>query len=151
MWVRVDNRLIHGQVIETWLPYTGAGYLYVANDELAADPIRQEIMELAIPADINVNFVGAKELAQKLPTGPKDNVFILFATCPDAKTAYESGLKFEILNIGNLHYGPGKKQICAHIALAPEDISCLKSFEHKGVCLDFRCVPHRSVQVNQWH
>ena len=36
MWFRVDNRLVHGQVIEAWLPYTGARHLIVANDELAA-------------------------------------------------------------------------------------------------------------------
>ena len=41
MWFRVDNRLVHGQVIEAWLPYTGARHLVVANDELATDFLRQ--------------------------------------------------------------------------------------------------------------
>ena len=49
MWFRVDNRLVHGQVIEAWLPYTGAKHLVVANDELAGDVIRQQIIELAVP------------------------------------------------------------------------------------------------------
>ena len=44
MWFRVDNRLIHGQVIEGWLPYTGAAHLIVANDALAEDLLRQQIM-----------------------------------------------------------------------------------------------------------
>ena len=49
MWFRVDNRLVHGQVIEAWLPYTGAKHLVVANDELATDLLRRQIVELAIP------------------------------------------------------------------------------------------------------
>ena len=52
MWFRVDNRLVHGQVIEAWLPYTGARHLIVANDELAADALRQQIIELAVPQRI---------------------------------------------------------------------------------------------------
>lgn len=48
-FVRIDNRLVHGQIIETWLPFTRARTIVVANDELAADPLRQEIMSLAIP------------------------------------------------------------------------------------------------------
>lgn len=151
MWVRIDNRLIHGQVIETWLPYTRAGHLFVANDELAADPVRQEIMGLAIPAGITVHYSAIRELPKWITSDVRDETFVLFATCPDAKLAFECGLNFSVLNVGNLHYGPGKKQVCAHIALGPEDISCLNSFVNRGVTLDFRCVPHKSVQVNKWH
>lgn len=151
MWVRIDNRLVHGQVIETWLPYTRSGHLFVANDELAADPVRQEIMALAIPVGITVHYSGIRELPRWISSDVREDSFILFANCPDARVAFESGLDFSVLNVGNLHYAPGKKQICAHIAVGPEDISCLKSFASKGVSLDFRCVPHKSVQVGKWH
>ena len=63
MWFRVDNRLIHGQVIEGWLPYTGAAHLIVANDALAEDLLRQQIMSLAIPHHVDVRFVPLKDLA----------------------------------------------------------------------------------------
>ena len=46
-WVRIDNRLIHGQVIETWIPFTNAKRLVVANDELAKDVLQQEIVVLS--------------------------------------------------------------------------------------------------------
>ena len=64
MWFRVDNRLIHGQVIEGWLPYTGAAHLIVANDALAEDLLRQQIMSLAIPHHVDVRFVPLKDLAK---------------------------------------------------------------------------------------
>ena len=52
------------------------------------------------------------------------------------------------VNIGNLHYGPGKEQVCEHIALGPEDRSCLKYFAEHGVEIDYRCVPKATAKVN---
>ncbi len=60
MWVRIDNRLIHGQVIETWVPYFKSRFLVVANNELNKDAVRQEIIKLAIPANLNIFFLRHK-------------------------------------------------------------------------------------------
>ena len=53
-FVRIDNRLVHGQVIETWLPHTRAGMIVVVNDELSGNMLRQEIMSLAIPDGVEI-------------------------------------------------------------------------------------------------
>jgi len=153
LWVRIDNRLVHGQIIETWLPYTKARTIIVVNDELAADSLRQEIVKLAIPQEVDIIFSSIEDslfYVKKRLNRLEESLFILFAACEDARLAYEKGLDFDSLNLGNLHYGPGKKQVCAHIALSQEDISCLKFFTRKGVKLDFRCVPHKPVQVSEW-
>ena len=153
LWVRIDNRLVHGQIIETWLPYTKARTIIVVNDELAADSLRQEIVKLAIPQEVDIIFSSIEDslfYVKKRLNRLEESLFILFAACEDARLAYEKGLDFDFLNLGNLHYGPGKKQVCAHIALSQEDISCLKFFSRNGVKLDFRCVPHKPVQVSEW-
>lgn len=153
-WVRIDNRLIHGQIIESWLPYTGAKLLAVADDELADDPLRQEIMTLAIPSDVTPLFMPVEDatavLRRYVANGgdPWPNAIVLFASCTAARRAYEAGLRFTDLNIGNLHYGPGKRQVLAHVALSGEDESCLKFLEHRGVALDFRCVPNQPVHLH---
>jgi PTS system mannose-specific IIB component len=154
LWVRIDNRLVHGQVIETWLPYTKARTIIVINDELAEDMMRQEIMHLAIPQDISLVFSKVvkadKAIAKARQLRNNAPILLLFSTCHDARIAYNHGVTFSQLNIGNLHYGPGKKQICDHVALGAEDITCLKFFSKKGVELDFRCVPSKPVQVAAW-
>lgn len=142
-WVRIDNRLVHGQVIEAWLPYCGAQALIVVNDDLAKDSLRQEIMSLAIPQEVTITFV---TVGQAAAAPVREDALILFATCADARKAFENGLAFESLNIGNLHYSPGKKQVCAHVALSADDESCLDFFSRHGVRLDFRCVPGDSTQ-----
>ncbi len=146
-WVRVDNRLIHGQIIETWLPFTKSRRIVVANDDVAGDLLRQDIMQLAIPQDIDAVFVAVEHALMALPPQRPEDAMVLFASCCDARRAFESGLPVASLNIGNLHYGPGKRQICAHVALSPDDEVCLEFFTDQGVRLDFRCVPNEPVQV----
>lgn len=149
-WVRIDNRLIHGQVIEAWLPYTGASVIVVANDEVAADGIQQEIMSLAIPQTTTPLFVHVERvqaaLVQAQGAGPQASM-VLFANCADARRALERGFAFEHLNVGNIHYRPGNRQISPSVALSAEDESCLRFFLQRGVELDFRCVPNDPVQA----
>ncbi|GAB6176640.1 PTS sugar transporter subunit IIB [Desulfobaculum senezii] len=152
-WVRVDNRLIHGQIIETWLPFTKSRWIVVANDDVAHDPLRQEIMGLAIPHGVEKCFVDVAGLAAfmhaKFGPDPDPDVLVLFASCEDARRAHEDGLGFGVLNLGNLHYGPGKQQLCAHVSLSEEDNDCLGYFSSTGVELDFRCVPTEPVHVRR--
>lgn len=146
--VRIDNRLIHGQIIETWLPYTGARTVIVANDELVNDVLQQEIMSLAIPQPVTSSFVTVESVSQVV--GGKtiaEDVIILFSNCADARRAFDAGFGFDVLNIGNVHYCPGKRQVSPSVALSDEDESCLRHLTRKGVELDFRCVPNDQDQV----
>lgn len=152
IWFRIDNRLVHGQIIEAWLPHIRAKTLLVANDDLAADELRQEIMSLAVPSGISFLCCQVSEVASMLrnvrKSDPDQHVLILFSDCADAKAAHMTGLSFSLVNIGNLHYGPGKEQVCEHIALGAEDRSCLKYFKEHGVEIDFRCVPSATTKIN---
>jgi mannose/fructose/N-acetylgalactosamine-specific phosphotransferase system component IIB len=148
-WVRIDNRLVHGQIIESWLPFTDARSIVVVNDSLAKDNLRQQIMSLAIPSGVGISFV-AVDAVKKYVIEHKlldADVLLLFADCPDAKRAFEAGLDFRRLNLGNMHYGPGKKHVCQHIALSKEDENCLDFFMNHGIFLDYRCIPSDPVQV----
>ncbi len=152
LWFRIDNRLVHGQIIEAWLPYTGARRLLVANDALAADDLQQQIVSLAIPGRVEVHFVRVDALAQYC-TGRADDghdTLVLFATCADARRAFDAGVGMSTLNVGNLHYTPGKKQLCAHVSVSDDDEACLRFFNRHSVSLDFRCVPNEPVQIKGW-
>lgn len=151
LWFRIDNRLVHGQVIEAWIPHVRAKVLLVANDDLASDELRQEIMRLAVPSDVTFLCCLVKETQTMVrhlnAQQPNQHVLVLFSNCADARIAHVSGLAFAVVNIGNLHYGPGKEQVCEHIALGPEDRICLDYFAKNGVEIDFRCVPSATTKV----
>ena len=149
LWVRIDNRLVHGQIIETWLPFTGSHFIAVINDELSGDALRREIMSLAIPQGVDLAFLAVKDAPTffEKNIAQAANALVIFSNCPDARSAYEHGFVFSRINIGNLHYGPGKRQICTHVAVSRDDQACLEFFSRRGVNLDFRCVPNDQPQV----
>ena len=145
MWFRVANRLVHGQVIEAWLPYTGAKHLVVANDALARDVLRQQIVSLAVPQRIVTHFIPVHELLLTLATCG-DDCFVLFATCRDARRACDAGVAMNVLNMCNLHYAPDKLQILPHVALSAEDREDLHILREHLVQLDFRSVPTEAMR-----
>lgn len=148
-WVRVDNRLIHGQVVEAWVPFMDARCIIVGNDELAGDELQQEIMSLAIPRAVESAFLPIEALAAepRLKGPVRESTLLLFSTCLDVRRAVEKGLSLSILNVGNLHYAKGKRQLSPSVSLGPDDEACLRFLQDRGVELDFRCVPNDPVAV----
>jgi len=148
-WVRVDNRLIHGQVVEAWVPYIGAHSILVGNDDLAQDELQQEIMSLAIPRAVESIFLPIDQLAgdERLMGSNREGTLLLFSTCLDVRRAVEKGLRLPVLNVGNLHYATGKRQLSPSVSLGPEDEATLRYLVEQGVELDFRCVPNDPVTV----
>jgi len=145
---RIDNRLIHGQVLETWLPYVHANCLVVANDEIADSPIKRMMMEASVPSRVRVEIGTVEEVTRMFAEGLfNDNrVLLLFATTEDSLAALRGGLAYERLNLGNLHAGEGKTQFSCTVFLAPEDVKNLELIDEAGVDISARCIPADSAR-----
>ena len=141
--VRVDCRLIHGQVVETWVPHTGANCLLVANDELAGNPFLQSVMEMAVPQDIHVVFCRVDEVGRFLTEIDRngEKAILLCATSRDALAIFQRGVRFSTLNIGNLHYSAGKVEIAPSVFFSREDFDAVHRFSHLGVAVTVRSTP----------
>lgn len=147
---RIDNRLIHGQVLEAWVPNVKADCIVVANDQVAAAPFQRMLMTAAVPKAIRVLVAGLEEVAAAFRRGELEGrrVLLLFATSADALTGYRQGIPFVDLNLGNMHAGAGKLKLSCTIALDPEDIQNLRLLEESGVHITSRCVP--SERERSW-
>jgi len=140
---RVDCRLIHGQVVETWIPHTGADCLLVANDDLVGNAFLRSVMEMAVPAGIRVDFCLVEDVPRIVSqidrTGEK--AILLCATPGDALAIHRSGIRFGKLNIGNLHYASGKVEIAPSVFFAREDFEAVDCLCHLGVLVTVRATP----------
>ncbi|HSQ15850.1 MAG TPA: PTS sugar transporter subunit IIB, partial [Candidatus Binatia bacterium] len=107
---RIDCRLIHGQVVETWVPHTCADSVIVANDDLAGNPFLRSVMELAVPPAIRVRFSRLDEAVSVLAEADRngERSILLVASAADAVALRKAGAAFNLLNIGNLHFATGK-------------------------------------------
>jgi len=141
--VRVDSRLIHGQILEAWIPHTGADALIVVDDGVVADLLRRTVMEMAVPSSINVSFETVQDAVKQYKHNGFENqkTMLLFSNLADAVYAFKNGLNFESLNLGNMHYCEGKVQVCANICLDSNDLARITYLEEMGVFIDSRSVP----------
>lgn len=145
-WFRVDNRLVHGQVIEAWLPYTAARHLVVSNDSLVVDPLRQQIVSLAVPQRVQMHFCSLAALPDTLAACGEESTLVLLENCQDVERIIKQGVVIATLNVGNLHYGPGKRQLLPHVAVTDDEANFLHDLSSSGTQLDFRSVPAEKVR-----
>jgi len=143
---RIDCRLIHGQVVETWVPHTSADSLIVANDDLAGNPFLRSVMELAVPPAIRVRFCRLDEAIRVLADADRngERSILLVASAADAVTLRKAGAAFNLLNIGNLHFAKGKVEISPSVFFSPEDFDALGWFRSHGVTVLVQGTPFES-------
>jgi PTS system mannose-specific IIB component len=140
---RIDNRLVHGQVLETWLPYIHADCIVVANDAIAATPLKRLMMVSSVPSRIRVEIGTVEEIAALFASSRLDKckILLLFGSTTDALRAFRCGLMYKQLNLGNLHAGEGKTRLSCTVFLDPEDLADLEQLEQAGVDITARCIP----------
>lgn len=148
---RIDTRLIHGQVLEAWVPYTHANCIVVANNAVSTNPLKKMMMEASVPSRFRVEIDTVEEIVGMFARGEFNDrkTLLLFATTEDALAAYREGLLFSQLNLGNLHAGEGKQRMSCTLFLGTDDIDNLQALEDSGVTIMARCIPADTDRP--WH
>lgn len=141
--VRVDDRLLHGQIVCAWAPHMGADTLVVASDAAAGDSLVRDIIESCAHKGLSVGVVKIDEVADELAVngGPSHKVILIVGDLVDAMRVYESGVKFEALNIGNVHHDDGGRSLTPSVVLNTADDEIIERFIGLGVAIDIRNVP----------
>jgi PTS system mannose-specific IIB component len=141
--IRVDNRLVHGQILETWVNHTNANSIIVFNDDLFDNQLQKDIIHAFVPSYIEVIIKKLDDMPQLLDYLNSTNTrsIVLFFNIHDALYAYKNGLAFSKLNLGNIHCQPNRRQVTQTIYLNDEDIEELKLLEGMGVQIEIKTVP----------
>ena len=71
--VRIDNRLVHGQILEAWVPYVEAGCIVVVDDHVASDFFRETVIKMAVPREIEVIITSVVEFSRNSAIEPDNN------------------------------------------------------------------------------
>ena len=131
---RIDNRLIHGQVGMTWTNWLGANLVLVADDELAADENQQALMDMAIAGGAQSRYFTLQKTIDVIhKAADRQKIFIVVRTPQNALKLVEGGVPIDKINVGNLHFAEGKKQVSKVISVTEDDIRCFRELEAKGV------------------
>ena len=143
--VRVDNRLVHGQVLEAWLPALDAHGILVADDEAAGNVLARSAMSLAIPPKVSFQVVRVQAAADLLKPGGKgpqgQRTLVLLRDVRDAVQLHELGVLIPRLNLGNVHFGQGRRQVSPSVFLDAVEVGALERLSAAGTLVEIRAVP----------
>ena len=139
---RIDDRLIHGQIVTMWSKESGCNRILVVNDEVSKDIIRKTLLMQIAPTAIKVNVVSIeKALEAYNNSNNKDiNALILTTNPEDVLKLVEGGVEINSVNIGGMSFKEGKKQITPSVYVDEEDIENFKKLYDRGIELELRRV-----------
>jgi mannose/fructose/sorbose-specific phosphotransferase system IIB component len=141
--VRIDDRLVHGQVVEGWLKAIHATHIVVASDTVAADEMQKALYLLAVPQGIQLSCLSLEETADawKSTAWKKDRVLVLVSTPQDVLTLLQKGAEIKTVNVGGLHFKEGRVQILKAVSVNEQDVAVFKTLLQRGVLLEARPLP----------
>lgn len=140
--VRVDDRLIHGQVVAIWLKALGARRIVIVDDKTARDDFVREVITLAAPAGTEVeihDLAGGIERVKRAATDPEP-VFVLVRSPITALRMREAGVEFPVLNVGGIGAGPDRRPLYRNISASPEELEAMRQLERMGIRVELRIV-----------
>ena len=149
--VRVDNRLVHGQILEAWVPYIKAKCIIVVDNDVASDFFCETVIRMAVPSEIEVIISSIDDFAQNYiftHDGGKKTI-VLFSNIAAACKAYSLGFHFDKLNIGNVYNDEYKICCSPSVFLCDKEImDIVKLLEQAGVIIELKRVPReRAVNI----
>ncbi len=141
--LRIDDRLIHGQVVAGWARPLGIEELVIASDTISKDAWVCNAYRLAVPENISFHCYDIKDCVQHLKDGiDKKRVMIVVEKPVDAYNLVQNGLKVNEIYIGGLGYREGARSIVSYIYLTPEDIEFLAKLHELGIKIIGKQLPN---------
>ena len=131
---RIDDRLIHGQVMTSWLNFTSANKIMVIDDQTAADPFMKTVLKNAVPGNVGLGVFTVQKAVARLKKGfkPDDKVIILVKYPKTVLMLIKRGIQFGHLNIGGMGAGIGREKFYKNISASEEEREILKKIVDSG-------------------
>jgi len=147
--VRIDDRLIHGQVVLGWSRVIKPDRIAVANDRIAKNAWERRFYTASVPPHIKVSFLTLDETAVELLNNLYKNepVLMLFECVRDVYTVIQKGVRLEEVNVGGLHHREGAEELLPYVFLTAEDRELLRELVKQGVTLRAQDIPGNSATV----
>jgi N-acetylgalactosamine PTS system EIIB component len=142
--VRVDNRLLHGQILEAWVPRLGIDQVVVADDDAAGSELARAAMTLCVPPELPVRIVRVRDLDLAALTRPGPKVLVLVRDVAGLSAARAGGLLPAMaprVNLGNVHFGPGRRQVTPSVFLSEGEVAALRALAGEGFEIEARAIP----------
>jgi PTS system mannose-specific IIB component len=155
--VRIDDRLVHGQVIEGWVKSLRINHVVVASDAVAADEMQRALYCLAVPYGIKLDCLSVIDAAKGWAQDAwgADKVILLTSNPQDVVRLVQAGAPVKSVNVGGMHYRQGRIQVLKAVSLDDSDVTAFRVLAEKKIALEARPLPldepvNVSTLLNEW-
>jgi mannose/fructose/N-acetylgalactosamine-specific phosphotransferase system component IIB len=140
---RIDDRLIHGQVVVGWGQPLELAFIVLVDDEVATSEWEQELYRMGVPPEMDVRFDTVDSAAVHLDEyqhDPRPGALLTGDIGTMARLADVTG-KITQINLGGIHHKAGRVQRLRYVFLTPDEEQALRRLAARGVCVTAQDVP----------
>lgn len=141
--VRVDHRLLHGQVVYRWLKALDVDCILIANDSVVKDDLRMSALRMAKPESCKIVFKSVDDSISALNSGVTDKykLLVILESIEDAYKLAKGVTSIKYINLGGAKIADGKKQISKAVFVSQDDINKIKELNADGVKQEIQMIP----------
>lgn len=139
---RIDDRLIHGQVVVGWGRPLGVGFIALVDDTVAASDWEQELYRMGVPPEMTLYFADVPAAEREHPKWASDSRPGIVLTADIGTMArLAASVPVAEVNLGGIHHAPGRTQRLRYVFLNPEEEQALRDLAEHGVKVVAQDVP----------
>ncbi|MDZ7339228.1 MAG: PTS sugar transporter subunit IIB [candidate division KSB1 bacterium] len=141
--VRIDDRLVHGQVVVGWGNVLHPDRILLCNDQIAASPWERELYTGGTTDDAPVEVLSLRETAERLiaDKSGRERLFLIVESPKDVLRLLDLGVPITEVNVGGMHHRPGKRQVAPYLFVDEQDRQWFKELHARRVALVGQDVP----------
>ena len=145
--VRIDDRLIHGQVVTAWIKHTNGNRILIIDDKLVNDRLMLRVLKAAAPPGINVEVLAVADavVLLKQDAAAEERIIILVKTPDILEKLSEGGVEIRNIVIGGMGFTPQRKRYNKSLSASDEEVACMKRMMQKGIAMNFQLVPETGI------
>jgi PTS system mannose-specific IIB component len=141
-FVRIDDRLIHGQVVAAWLhAYSKVSHILVVDDKTSKDQFMLDMFKMLVPAGITIEVKSVDDAAGILKGGLKKPTMVIVKEPLTLKRMSEQGIKFDKINIGGMGMTSGRKKLFQNVSASDAERQIFKEFIAAGTTVEVQIIP----------
>lgn len=141
---RVDDRLIHGQVVIGWGRPLDVQFIALVDDDVAGNDWEQELYRMAVPTDVDVEFATVDEAVARLPewrARPGAGLLLTGDVGPMVELLTRAPGHLPAVNLGGIHHRPGRRERTSYVYLTDAEYALLSDAAAGGVRVTAQDVP----------
>lgn len=144
--VRIDDRLIHGQIVATWISALGVKRIIVADAKAVKDSLQQMLLKMAVPASIGFEILDFEPAAERFKSEEDmSKTLLILRNIEGVRALMDLGVKFDTINFGNSGNATGRVQYFKSVWLTPAEREVVEGVMDDGVNLEVRVVPNEKA------